>query len=207
MNTFSKAEKSLKNGDASLELLIDLFQEKDIASSLTSVIVPDVSNKIPDQQNVMEYLSSVVAHKESTSSTKGFLSLNDYIALNNIEMSEYSDEKVTTRRLSEHETVKNVMLKGPALPLLNILSAVTDSSSISKVDIMQRPNYFYLSTFESLVFILGQLNDMAKEVIADGQYKGDETRTILSKHNLHIHIVILSTFLNHRWLRYCSRCG
>lgn len=45
MNTFSKAEKSLKNGDASLELLIDLFQEKDIASSLTSVIVPDVSNK------------------------------------------------------------------------------------------------------------------------------------------------------------------
>ena len=145
MNTFTKAEKSLKNGDASLEMIIDLFQEQDITSSLKSVVVPDISNKIPEHRNVMEYLSSVVAHKESTSNPKGLLSLNDYITLNNIELSEYSDEKMTMRRLSEHETIKNVMLKGPVLPLLNILSGITESSHISKIDIMQRPKYFYLS--------------------------------------------------------------
>ena len=145
MNTFTKAEKSLKNGDASLEMIIDLFQEQDITSSLKSVVVPDIANKIPEHRNVMEYLSSVVVHKESTSNPKGLLSLNDYITLNNIELSEYSDEKMTIRRLSEHETIKNVMLKGPVLPLLNILSGITESSHISKIDIMQRPKYFYLS--------------------------------------------------------------
>lgn len=147
MNALSKAEKLLKNGDDVLELLVDLFQEEDITAALSSEMVSDVPKEVPDKRSVREYLTSVIAHKESVSTTKGLLSLTNYLSINHIELFQYSDEQVTSRRLSEHDTVKNMLLKGPVLPILNILSAITNSSSISKIDVMQRPRYFYLSKF------------------------------------------------------------
>lgn len=56
--------------------------------------------------------------------------------------------------------------------------------------------------------MIGRLNEYMRQIIVNGQYsESGETTNILSKHNLHILVMILQKCLDSTWSEHSCWCG
>ena len=119
--------------------------------------------------------------QKTGAATRSKIPLTEYLSHHHILLS--TPDASESRRLSDLSSLRELHIHGPALPLLNILLDLMGPYSVDTVSLINTPRLLSLREESSA----RRLNDKASELIVDGLYKDDKSRTLLSKHSLNIH--------------------
>ena len=166
-----------------IDLLVDFLKEEtlDLTQLVSEVsTLPVVNHSVDREGDLQRYLASVVSQKTGAA-TRSKIPLTEYLSHHHILLS--TPDASESRRLSDLSSLRELHIHGPALPLLNILLDLMGPYSVDTVSLINTPRLLSLREESSA----RRLNDKASELIVDGLYKDDKSRTLLSKHSLNIH--------------------
>lgn len=166
-----------------IDLLVDFLKEEtlDLTQLVSEVsTLPVVNLSVDREGDLQRYLASVVSQKTGAA-TRSKIPLTEYLSHHHILLS--TPNASESRRLSDLSSLRELHIHGPALPLLNILLDLMGPYSVDTVSLINTPRLLSLREESSA----RRLNDKASELIVDGLYKDDKSRTLLSKHSLNIH--------------------
>ena len=187
MAVMQRSEKLIRNygledeENTQIDLLVDYLKEEtlDLAQLVSEVPTRPVANFAVDRESdLQQYLASVISHQTGTA-TRSKIPLTEYLAHHHILLS--TSDSTENRRLSDASSLRELHIHGPALPLLNVLLDLM-TPSVGNVALVNTPRLLSLREESSA----RRLNDKASELIVDGLYKDDKSRTLLSKHSLNI---------------------
>lgn len=182
-----------------IDLLVDYLKEEtlDLTQPVSEVPARPVTDLAADRKSDLQrYLASVISH-QTGAATRSKVSLTDYLTHHHILLSTSDGSgsrrllDISSRRLSEIPSLRELHIHGPVLPLLNVLLDLVPSS-VGNVALVNTPRLLSLREESSA----RRLNDKANELIVDGEYKNDKSRTLLSKHSLNILLLSLHRLLH-----------